>query len=300
MKSFIESSAAARWRSAGNRAAAVVAGLALACAATNAVTANAAAADLADSINTLRAQGCSGAAGVRGGELKQTRALDAVAQQWSKGGRLKQALERTEYRAASSSSMHVSGAADDKAVVAMLAGNYCKIVTDTSFTEIGIERRGRDVWLVVAAPLNFPSARDAKSVEREVLRLVNAARAQPRRCGGTSYKAAPPLQLSAMLNRAALIHAQDMARHDHFEHEGTDGSTPAERITRVGYRWRNVAENIAAGAPSAESVVDGWIKSPGHCANIMGAEYKEMGIAFALETKSDAGIYWSQEFGTAR
>jgi uncharacterized protein YkwD len=166
--------------------------------------------------------------------------------------------------------------------------------------EIGIEHRGRDVWLVVAAPLNFPSPRDAKSVEREVLRLVNAARAQARRCGGTSYKAAPPLQLSAMLTRAALIHAQDMARHDHFEHVGTDGSTPAERIARVGYRWRTVAENIAAGAPTAESVVDGWIKSPGHCANIMGAHYKEMGIAFATESKSDAGIYWSQEFATSR
>jgi uncharacterized protein YkwD len=103
-----------------------------------------------------------------------------------------------------------------------------------------------------------------------------------------------------MLNRAALIHAQDMARHDHFEHVGTDGSTPAERVARVGYRWRNVAENIAAGAPTAATVVDGWIKSPGHCANIMGAEYKEMGIAFATEAKSEAGIYWSQEFATSR
>ena len=257
------------------------------------------AAGLADSINSLRARGCAGSPGARAA-LKQTRALDDVAQEWSKGGRLKQALERAEYRAANSSSMRLSGPVDDRAIITTLAANYCRIVTDPSFTELGIERRGREVWMVVATPVNMPSTKDAKSIERDVLQLVNAARAKPRRCGGTSYKAAPPLQLSAMLNRAALIHAQDMARHNHFEHEGTDGSMPAERITRVGYRWKNVAENIAAGAPTAQAVVDGWLNSPGHCANIMGAAYREMGIAFALESKSDAGIYWAQEFGTQR
>jgi uncharacterized protein YkwD len=258
-----------------------------------------AAANLVDSINSLRAHGCAAGSGT-GNKLKQTRALDEVAKEWSKGGRLKQALERAEYRAANSSSMRVSGAPDDRAIVGVLASNYCQVVTDPTFTEIGMQRRGRDVWMVVAAPLNLPSTKDAKAVEREVLQRVNAARSQARRCGGTSYQAAPPVALSSMLNRAALLHAQDMARNSHFEHEGTDGSTPAERITRVGYRWRRVAENIAAGAPTAETVVDGWLKSPGHCANIMGMEYREMGIAFAVEPKSAARIYWSQEFATQR
>jgi uncharacterized protein YkwD len=263
------------------------------------LTAHTALADLTGSVNALRARGCAGAEGAST-KLKQTRALDAVAREWAKGGRLKAALERAEYRAANSSSMRVSGAADDRAVVGVLADNYCRVVTDPAFTEIGIQRRGRDIWMVVAAPLSLPSMKDTKSVEREVLQRVNAARSQARSCGGTSYKAAPPVQLSSMLNRAALLHAQDMARNGHFEHEGTDGSTPAERIARVGYRWRHVAENIAAGAPTAESVVEGWLKSPGHCANIMGAEYREMGIAFALDSRSEAGIYWSQELATQR
>lgn len=257
------------------------------------------AASLAESINGLRARGCTGGPGTST-KLKQTRGLDEVAREWSKGGRLKQALERAEYRATNSSSMRVSGAADDRAILSMLANNYCRIVTDPTFTEIGVARRGRDVWMVVAAPLDLPSVKDTKDIERTVLQLVNAARAQARRCGGTSYKAAPPVQSSASLNRAALLHAQDMARNSHFEHEGTDGSTPAERVTRVGYRWRHVAENIAAGSPTAAAVVDGWLKSPGHCANIMGSQYKEMGIAFALESKSEAGIYWAQEFATQR
>jgi uncharacterized protein YkwD len=263
------------------------------------LTTNAAFADLAGSVNALRARGCAGAAGAPT-KLNRTRALDAVAREWAKGGRLRAALERAEYRAVNSSSMRVSGAADERAVLAILASQYCEVVTDPAFTEIGIQTRGRDVWMVVATPLNLPTIKDTKGIEREVLERVNAARSKARKCGSTSYQAAPPLQLSALLNRAALIHAQDMARHSHFEHEGTDGSTPAERIARVGYRWRQVAENIAAGAPTAQSVVDGWLESPGHCVNIMGAQYREMGIAFALDPKSAAGIYWSQEFATPR
>jgi uncharacterized protein YkwD len=258
-----------------------------------------AAADLIDSVNALRTRGCSGASGAPS-KLKQTRELDAVAKEWSNGGRLKNALERTEYRAINSSSMRVSGAPNDANILTVLAESYCRIVTDKAFTDIGLARRGRDVWIVVATPLDLPAEKDAKNVAREVLELVNAARVQPRKCGGTSYKATQPVQLSATLNRAALMHAQDMARNSHFEHHGTDGSTPAERVTRVGYRWRNVAENIAAGAPTAAAVVEGWLKSPGHCANIMGAEYREMGIAYALNSKSQAGIYWAQTFATAR
>jgi uncharacterized protein YkwD len=261
--------------------------------------ATASAASLADSINTLRTRGCTASAGVDR-KLKQTRALDEVARQWSRGGRLKQALERAEYRATNSSSMRVSGAANDRAVIDLLSRNYCRIITDPAFTEIGIARRGGEAWMVVAAPLNLPSIRDAKQVEREVLQLVNAARAQARRCGGTAYSPAAPLKLSATLNRAALLHAQDMARHSHFEHVGTDGSTPSERVTRVGYRWRHVAENIAAGAPTAATVVDGWLNSPGHCANIMAPQYQEIGIAFALESRSEAAIYWAQVFATPR
>jgi uncharacterized protein YkwD len=148
--------------------------------------------------------------------------------------------------------------------------------------------------------LNLPTTKDSNRIAQDVLELVNAARAKSRKCGRTSYEAAPPVNLSMMLNKAASIHAQDMARNSHFEHQGTDGSSPADRATRAGYRWRQVAENIAAGAPTAQSVVEGWIKSPGHCVNIMGPQYREMGIAFALNSKSEAGIYWAQTFATAR
>lgn len=260
---------------------------------------SAAGADLVDYVNVLRSRGCSGGTAVQS-KLRQTRALDAVAKEWAKGGRLQQALEATGYRAINSSSMRVTGAPNDQAIVNVLAEHYCRIVTNREFSEIGVARRGRDAWMVVATPLNFPTTKDANKIARDVLDLVNEARSKPRKCGRTSFAATTPLTLSTTLNKAALQHAQDMARNSHFEHHGTDGSTPADRATRAGYRWRNVAENIASGAPSAETVVDGWLKSPGHCVNIMGAQYREMGIAYALNPKSEAGIYWAQTFATAR
>jgi uncharacterized protein YkwD len=103
--------------------------------------------------------------------------------------------------------------------------------------------------------------------------------------------------MSAMLTRAALIHAQDMAAHDHFEHEGTDGSTPSQRISRVGYKWRTAAENIALGPTTAAQVVDGWLNSPGHCVNIMAPHSTEMGIAYVV-TPNGADIYWAQDFAS--
>lgn len=256
-------------------------------------------AGLSGDINKLRSKGCSQNAGV-GTALRASRALDAVAQQWSRGGRLREALDRTEYRAADSASMRVTGTSSDAAIMKVLAQNYCDTVTSRAFTEIGMYRRNDAVWIVVATPLSMPGIKDRRQVSHQVLNLVNAARSKPRRCGSQSYPAVGPLRLSAMLTQAALVQAQDMSAHEHFEHEGTDGSTPAQRITRTGYQWLNVGENIAAGAASADEVVNGWLSSPGHCKNIMTAAFTEMGIAYVAGPKTRPGIYWSQVFGRPR
>jgi uncharacterized protein YkwD len=254
-------------------------------------------ASLVDDINQLRLKGCgkSAAAPVA---LRSSRELDAVAREWARGGRLRDALDRTTYHAINSASMRIEGTSNDTLILRMLAQNYCDSITGRDFTEIGLYRRDADVWIVVAAPFSPPSVKDAERIAAESLALVNQARAQPRRCGSTSFPAAGPLKLSALLNRAALIQAQDMAAHRNFEHVGTDGSTPAQRITRVGYRWRSAAENIATGPTTAQQVIDGWLNSPGHCANIMSANSTEMGIAFAVDPRAQGDIYWSQEFAS--
>ena len=92
-----------------------------------------------------------------------------------------------------------------------------------------------------------------------------------------------------------------MARNNYFSHSGRDGSSPAQRVERAGYRYRATGENIAAGAQmTAENAVAGWIKSPPHCVNLMSPAYTEMGVAFAVDPRSDMGVYWTQAFGTPR
>ena len=105
---------------------------------------------------------------------------------------------------------------------------------------------------------------------------------------------------SATLARAALGHSQDMARNNYFSHDGLDGSKPADRVTRAGYKWRATGENIAAGQTTPEDAVAGWIKSPPHCKNLMKPVFTEMGVAFAVDQKSKMGVYWTQLFGTPR
>jgi uncharacterized protein YkwD len=261
--------------------------------------AEAAAADITDQINALRTRGCNGSSTALT-RLRESKDLDQVAREWSQGGRLREALRRTGYRVVNSASMRIEGTRDDGKILQALRASYCEPLTDAQFTDIGLYRKGTDTWIVVALPFVTPTVREANAIGNQVLVLVNEARSKARRCGSKSHQPAPPLTLSAMLTRAALKHAQDMASHSHLEHVGTDGSTPAQRVEKAGYSWLAVAENIAAGARTAEEVVEGWLNSPGHCSNLMGATYTQMGIAYAVDAKSDAGIYWAQEFARPR
>ena len=145
-------------------------------------------------------------------------------------------------------------------------------------------------------PGALPAADQTPAVSHQLLELVNEARAQRRRCGWKRFGPSAPLVSSDALQRAALSHAEDMAARRKLSHSGQDGSTPGERATRSGYRWRAVGENIAAGQSTAGQVVADWLKSPQHCGNIMSPDYSEMGVAFAVAPQSEMGIYWVQLF----
>lgn len=122
-----------------------------------------------------------------------------------------------------------------------------------------------------------------------LLQLVNDARAKGCNCGSTYMQPVPPVTWNDKLEQAALIHSQDMTKNNYFDHTGSDGSTPATRITGVGYNWSAIGENIAMGYPSEQAVVSAWLTSEGHCKNIMNGLFTEMGVALD-------GKYWSQEF----
>lgn len=254
-------------------------------------------ADIDKGVNAIRQRGCDNRAGVREA-LRRSHGLDEVAREWSKGGRLHDAIAKTDYRVANSSSMRIEGAKNERALLQLIAGNYCETVLDPQFTEIGLYQRGDITWIVVAVPLALPKPDDMPQVAARVLELVNEARAKPRKCGSRAFPKVPPLELSPLLSRAALAHAKDMSAHKLFEHRGSDGSMPADRVARAGYKWMAVGENIAEGAANAEVVVRGWLDSPGHCTNIMGAQYQEMGLAYFTDFAHKGDIYWAQTFGT--
>lgn len=154
--------------------------------------------------------------------------------------------------------------------------------------------------MILAQPFTPPSQGHHREINRRVLELTNAARAHARRCGQVPFPAAPPLTFAPALETVSLEHSRDMALHGDLNHTGHDGSSPADRLTRSGYRWRVVGENIASGVSTPEEAVAGWIASPHHCENIMSPRFTQMAVAYAANPSSRGGIFWTQLFAAPR
>jgi uncharacterized protein YkwD len=138
--------------------------------------------------------------------------------------------------------------------------------------------------------------------QAEMLAAVNARRRAGASCGTHgSFPAAPDLTWNAQLTQAAVAHSDNMVANNFFDHTGSNGSTLGTRATAAGYVWSSLGENIAAGQTSVAQVVDGWMKSDGHCANLMNAGFRDIGVACVAGTASNTyRTYWTQDFGTPR
>jgi uncharacterized protein YkwD len=139
-------------------------------------------------------------------------------------------------------------------------------------------------------------------MEDEILVLTNQRRAQGAVCGAQSFGPAGPLQADAVLQTAAREHSRDMGAGNYFEHVSLDGRSPTDRMRAAGWSGRMSGENIFGGEKnggtlSAAEVVDGWMRSPGHCSNIMNPRFKTIGVGYAAAPHSRLGNYWTQDFG---
>ncbi len=140
---------------------------------------------------------------------------------------------------------------------------------------------------VAAAPVSVSG-----DVVAETIRLVNIQRAR---------HGLAPLTADPRLTAAAQFHASYMAKNNCLDHTCRGGPTFIERIGKAGYPYRRAAENIAAGMASPAEVVDAWMSSKGHRANILNPDVDEAGVGHFL-LDGDGGTrkwrhYWAMTYG---
>ena len=128
------------------------------------------------------------------------------------------------------------------------------------------------------------------TIVKNYYRLVNQPRKNGCRCDRKRIKPVSPLKINELLNQAALNHANDLASKIFFAHLGSNGSDISDRISKTGYDWQVVGENIFWGEVKMEEVFEGWKDSASYFKNMMSNDFKEMGFAHV-------GYYWVQYLG---
>ncbi len=130
--------------------------------------------------------------------------------------------------------------------------------------------------------IKIPNIDDIKAIENEVIALTNKERAK---------HGLPPLKQNWELSRVARYKSQDMSDKNYFSHTSPTYGSPFEMIKSFGISYSASAENIAQGQRTAAEVVNAWMNSSGHRANILNGTYTEIGVGFYRE-----GNYWTQMF----
>ena len=122
----------------------------------------------------------------------------------------------------------------------------------------------------------------ATAYEAEVVRLVNVEREK---------RGLSPLRENWELSRVARYKSDDMRSRKYFSHTSPTYGTPFDMIKSFGITYRTAGENIARGYSTPAAVVNGWMNSQGHRANILNASYTEIGVGYVAD-----GSYWTQMF----
>lgn len=131
--------------------------------------------------------------------------------------------------------------------------------------------------------INIPSVSSTVTAyEAEVVRLVNEIRRQ---------NGLKPLTQDWQLSRVARYKSEDMRKLSYFSHTSPTYGSPFDMMRSFGISYRTAGENIAKGYKTPEAVVNGWMNSPGHRANILNSTYTHIGVGYVA-----SGNYWTQMF----
>lgn len=134
--------------------------------------------------------------------------------------------------------------------------------------------------------INIPKMDKATTgVEEEVLALVNQER---------SKAGLKPLQMDWELQRVARTKSCDMANKGYFSHQSPTYGSPFDMMKQFGVNFKSAGENIASGQRSASEVMQSWMNSSGHRANILNTSYTHIGVGYCKG--GQMGTYWTQQF----
>ena len=129
------------------------------------------------------------------------------------------------------------------------------------------------------------SAPGYSAFQNEVVRLVNAERAK---------KGLAALSTDSLLMKTATVKSQDMAKNKYFSHTSPTYGSPFDLMKQYGVSYRTAGENIAMGQTTPAQVMDGWMNSEGHRANILNSAYTRIGVGVAQNSAGQ--YYWTQHF----
>jgi len=178
--------------------------------------------------------------------------------------------------------------------VTALAANSYTVVKGDSLWKIAVKTQTGVQELIDANPqLSNPNViypgqeikvpeQEGQAIEQEVIQLVNVERANA---------GLPALKYDWELARVAEHKSQDMADKNYFSHTSPTYGSPFNMMKNYGINYRSAGENIAQGQKTAAQVVDAWMNSEGHRANILNKNYTHIGVGYVAN-----GNYWTQMF----
>ncbi len=134
-------------------------------------------------------------------------------------------------------------------------------------------------------PSTSTTSGDYSAFQKKVVELVNAERAK----AGLNA-----LKMNTELSKVATLKSQDMAKNNYFDHNSPTYGSPFDMMKKFGISYRTAGENIAMGQTTPEQVMNGWMNSSGHRANILKASFTEIGVGIAKN--SNGRLYWTQQF----
>lgn len=137
----------------------------------------------------------------------------------------------------------------------------------------------------VGQKITVPDGSNISTMENQVVTLVNQERAK---------RGLSQLKVNSTLAYVARLKSQDMVNRNYFSHTSPTYGSPFTMMQHYGLRFSAAGENIAMGQRTAQEVMNAWMNSPGHRANILSPSYTQIGVGCA---KTSSGVlYWTQEF----